>query len=200
MTITRLRNSDPQIIWHDSVSASFRRGYQALTAEQGPPSMMFRYVATNPPPFTTTEAVRRLQPSGKDRWLFDVLRDHQMSDNLACVIGPWVVTYWIERRMRNKTAPSQPTRIALNANASIAVLRLKEIMERRKPAIDEVRLSPRELTVMRHLAIGQRLPEVAEHLDMSVTTARTYLRRAQKKLDAKTPLHAAVMASQRGLI
>ena len=46
---------------------------------------------------------------------------------------------------------------------------------------------------MRHLAIGQRLPEVAEHLDMSVTTARTYLRRAQKKLDAKTPLHADPM-------
>jgi hypothetical protein len=91
MTITRLRNSDPQIIWHDSVSANFRRGYQALTAEQGPPSMMFRYVATNPPPFTTTEAMHRLQPSGKDRWLFDLLRDHQMSDNLVCVIGPWVV-------------------------------------------------------------------------------------------------------------
>ena len=199
MTITRLRNSNPQIIWHDSVSASFRRGYQALTAERGPPSMMFRYVATNPPPFTMTEAMHRLQPSGKDRWIFDLLQDHRMPDGLYCVTGRWLVAYWSERPLWKTDLP-QPIRMMLNANASIAVHRLKEIMGQKKSARNEVRLSPRELTVLRQLTIGQRLPEVAEHLDVSVTTARTHLRRAQKKLDAKTPLHAAIMASQRDLI
>jgi DNA-binding CsgD family transcriptional regulator len=46
------------------------------------------------------------------------------------------------------------------------------------------------------LARRERLPDIAKRLGLSVNTLHTFLRRAQKKLKAKTRLQAAVIAAR----
>jgi DNA-binding NarL/FixJ family response regulator len=49
-----------------------------------------------------------------------------------------------------------------------------------------VRLSERELEVIRLIAAGQTLKEIAEHLRVSARTVETYRARAMEKLCLKT--------------
>ena len=78
------------------------------------PSLLTRHAATNPPPFTLVEALRRLQPSGDDRWLFDLFRDHRVRDSLWCAYGPWLVAYLSDRPLTPATLPDE-VRAALDA-------------------------------------------------------------------------------------
>jgi len=141
--------------------------------------------------------MQRLQPKGKERRFFEIALDNRIRDALCCPAGPALVVYWSRHVLHGQHAVDQSTRLQLEANSTIVASRLREFIAR---PVEDIKLSPRELAVLRQLVFGKHLGEVAEYLRISIFTARTLLRRAQRKLGAKTPLQAAVRAVQRGLI
>ncbi len=64
----------------------------------------------------------------------------------------------------------------------------------------EVRLSPRESEVLRRLAAGQRITDIAETMGVSIKTASTHKMRLQRKLGASNTAQIIVMARNRGLL
>jgi DNA-binding NarL/FixJ family response regulator len=65
---------------------------------------------------------------------------------------------------------------------------------------DEVRLSAREAEVLRRLAAGQRITDIANELGVSVKTISTHKMRLQRKLGANNTAQIVVMARNRGLL
>lgn len=61
-------------------------------------------------------------------------------------------------------------------------------------------LSPREQEILRLVAAGNSVHELATHLMISVHTARTHLKKIYTKLDAHTRLQAIKHAQERGLL
>lgn len=61
-------------------------------------------------------------------------------------------------------------------------------------------LSAREVQVLERLALGYTMPEVAQFLDVSVTTVQTYARRIYGKLDVHSKIEAVDAAYRRGLL
>ncbi len=61
-------------------------------------------------------------------------------------------------------------------------------------------LSPREAEVLRRLAAGQRITDVATAMGVSVKTASTHKMRLQRKLGANNTAQIVVMARNMGLI
>ena len=122
-----------------------------------------------------------------------------MRDGLYCPHGNWMVLFWSDHVLNQRSALSHESRMVLDAATSIAVFRLKEMMT--KTNLPELaRLSPRELTVLRHLSHGDDAATIGGLLCLSETSVRTYLARAQKKLKAKSQTHAVAMAIRKRLI
>jgi len=159
------------------------------------PSLIARYAASNPPPFTMGEAMRLLQPSGDDRWLFDLLRDHRVKDSLWCAYGPWLVVYLSDHALTRAAFPEE-TRAALDAAGGMAVSRLKEFAVRAKG----LELSARQKTILLHLSDGLTVSEIAARLELGEPSVKTFIRRAQRKLGAKSQLHAVAIALRERLI
>lgn len=67
-------------------------------------------------------------------------------------------------------------------------------------ARDEVRLSAREMEVLRGIAAGQRITDIAAQLGVSVKTVSTHKMRLQRKLGANNTAQIMVMARNRGLL
>jgi DNA-binding CsgD family transcriptional regulator/PAS domain-containing protein len=61
-----------------------------------------------------------------------------------------------------------------------------------RPAI--VRLSAREREILAGLAAGERTEQIADRLVLSADTVRTHVRNAMRKLDARSRVHAVVLA------
>ena len=180
------------VLYHQNIPVAFRNAAQIRMAQHGL-SPMAQWALLEPLPFTFSEAKQLIQPTGGDHWVFDFMRDHGMRDGLYCPHGNWMVLFWADRVLSQRSALSQKSRMMLDAATSIAVFRLKEIMT--KTNLPELaRLSPRELTVLRHLSHGDDAATIGGLLCLSETSVRTYLARAQKKLKAKSQTHAVAMA------
>jgi DNA-binding NarL/FixJ family response regulator len=65
---------------------------------------------------------------------------------------------------------------------------------------DVTPLTTRELEVLRLLARGQRITDIARQLEVSVKTVSTHKMRLQRKLGASNTAQIAVMARQRGVL
>jgi DNA-binding NarL/FixJ family response regulator len=63
-----------------------------------------------------------------------------------------------------------------------------------------VKLTPRELEVLRHITLGQANPEIAAALHVSRETIKTHVTNVLDKLGARDRTHAAVLAYELGLI
>jgi PAS domain S-box-containing protein len=74
------------------------------------------------------------------------------------------------------------------------------VPERRLPAVQGGRLTPRQAEVLRHLASGSSTQQIADGLGISVETARNHIRRLLKQLDAHSRLEAVIEGRNRGLI
>ncbi|MFE3289495.1 response regulator transcription factor [Rhodococcus sp. NPDC059234] len=61
-------------------------------------------------------------------------------------------------------------------------------------------LSPRELDVLAHVALGCRNAEIAERLSLSVETVKTYMRNLMGKLEVSSRQEAVFAARRRGLL
>jgi DNA-binding CsgD family transcriptional regulator len=158
-------------------------------------SLPARYAALGPPAFTMAEMARRLQPSGEDHWLSDLLHDYGMRDTLWCAYGPWMVRYHSSRPLDQRALP-EDVRAGLDAAGAMAVGRLKELTQL---AEGHPRLSSRERTILLHLSQGLTAPQIAARLYIAEPTVRTFVNRAIMKLGAKSQLHAVAIALRRGL-
>ena len=61
-------------------------------------------------------------------------------------------------------------------------------------------LTPRELEVLRLVALGRSTPEIAGQLDISSHTVLNHIRNLRRKLDATTKLEAVVTAARLGIL
>jgi DNA-binding CsgD family transcriptional regulator len=71
---------------------------------------------------------------------------------------------------------------------------------RSQPFSSAVGLSPRELEVLRLLAVGKSNPEIADALFVSTGTVRTHVSNILAKFDAKSRTEASAIAHREGLI
>ena len=185
------------ILFHESVPSAARQAGYAIYAQYGL-GQMTQLALLDPLPFTFSEATSSLQPTGRDRDIFDLMQKYGIRDGLYCPHGSWMVVLWSDRVLKNESALTREVRMTLNAAAGVAVYRLKEIMARRKLP-EQPRLSPRELVVLRHLSHGEDAAVIGRSLGLSETSVRTYLARAQKKLKAKSQQHAVATAMRNRL-
>jgi DNA-binding CsgD family transcriptional regulator len=81
----------------------------------------------------------------------------------------------------------------------MAVARLKELTLSAK-ADTAPELSARQRTVLLHLGDGLTVPEIAARLGIAETSVKMFVRRAARKLGAKSQLHAVALALRRQLI
>lgn len=58
------------------------------------------------------------------------------------------------------------------------------------PPLEAPALSQRETTVLKGIAAGQRVKEIAAEFGVSVTTVQTYLRRIYEKLQVRSQAEA----------
>jgi LuxR family quorum sensing-dependent transcriptional regulator len=147
-----------------------------------------------------TEARRMFQPIGVDNWAYDLGLKHGIRDGLTCPVGGrWVVGFWSRKEL--STSVSRPMRIMIFAAASFAALRLEQLADPDPNlAGPHVQLTPRELSVLRLVATGAQLREVAEALGLGEETVRSHLKKAQSKLGTRNRTHAAVEAMRQHLI
>jgi DNA-binding CsgD family transcriptional regulator len=187
----------PYQFYHPGTPGNFRADVATLLARHGP-TVTARYAALNPLPFTFTEVRRRLQPTGKDRWIFDLCHDHGIRDGVYCSFWPWAVIYKSDHVLKGSEV-SEEVRTALEVSATMATSRLKEITGHAAPAAP-VRLTPCEMAVLQYLSDGVSVIDIADRLALSETSVKTFVRRATKKLNATSQLHAVAIAVRSRLI
>ena len=61
-------------------------------------------------------------------------------------------------------------------------------------------LSQRELDILRGIARGQANKEIARALGIAETTVKIHVQHILRKLDVSSRVHAAVIASEHGLV
>jgi DNA-binding NarL/FixJ family response regulator len=64
---------------------------------------------------------------------------------------------------------------------------------------EDVRLTPREQSILRHLALGKTNREIGTSLGIAETTVKTHLKNILEKLHVRSRLEAALLALQVGL-
>jgi len=179
------------IIFDSSVPRNFQNTYLHLSKRYGS-SNLIRYALTNPPPYTFRQA-RTFRRSDLDLQSFELADSHGMRDGFVSTHGPSIITFWSEENL----ILQRETRYALHQIGTAVIDRLKELMPRKDRSI---KLSPRELEALEHLARGLRAPEIAKRMGVSVPTVHSTLIRVRKKLKTRTLPQTTVIAVRRHLI
>jgi len=152
-----------------------------------------------PPPITMSEIMRRTQPVGRDRRIFDLLIDFGQRDGYCCASNlPWMVSYIADHVLKGAELSAE-VRIALDTASTMATNRMRDLTGFAVPE-PPIALSPREKTTLQHLSDGLTAGEIAERLKLTEATVRTFILRGGKKLGAVNQLHAVSIAIRRGLI
>jgi two-component system invasion response regulator UvrY len=84
-------------------------------------------------------------------------------------------------------------------SASLAATLAASLSSRRTDAIEEL-LSDREFTVMRGIAGGESITQIAKALNLSAKTVSTYRTRVLTKLNLQSNVELARYAAERGLV
>jgi LuxR family transcriptional regulator, transcriptional regulator of spore coat protein len=105
-------------------------------------------------------------------------------------------------RVEKDPAMTIAERTSLNFAAGLVVFRLIELAKnhRRRSVRSEPTLTAREHAVLYAYSQGKRADEIARMLEIADNTVDTFLKRAEKKLNAKTPAHAVAKAMRAMLI
>jgi DNA-binding CsgD family transcriptional regulator len=182
------------IFQHTSVPKLFWPEFFQLAAELGPSATAQMAWATGRP-FTFTECMRASRPRGDGGWIFELLAKHGIRDGFYMPIGKWMVVTWSPKLVRLSTSE----RATLAFAAAQLVARLAELT---KPKAGQhlPHLTARELQVLERMSLGDRLADVAKHLDLTLATVRTFEQRAQRKLGARTPAQAVAEAMRHMLM
>jgi len=183
------------VFWHPAIPNAEWQDFLALSRRHGA-SPLTQLAWKNQGPFTFAEGLRKLQPSSEDRWIWDFHRARGRVDALYCPCGRWQVILSSNKPLR---LPAQ-SRAMLFAAANIAVSRMEEIIDHRGLDHESAPLSPRELAVLVQLSHGHSSAEIASKFELSVSTVKTHLARAEKKLGTHRLVHTVAEAIRRGLI
>jgi DNA-binding CsgD family transcriptional regulator len=179
---------------HPSMPQQFFTEFLPLVYSKGP-SFLSLTAWQNRGAFTVSEAMRAFKPTREDRWIIDLEISYGMRDGLYVPAGRWIMVYWSSQVLKL----ARETRATLSFAAIHAAARLEEIVRHRFPEKRPPQLTTREVVVLRGYSLGQSSEEIAADLGLKESTVRTFLRRAQRKLKAKTPTHA-VAEAMRGLL
>ena len=149
---------------------------------------------------TWTEVTRMLEPIGVDRWSTELAFKYGMRDGFTCPVGGrWVVAFWSRRNLSGIL--TQPIRIMVFAAASFAALRLEQLAGPDAARIgSRAHLTPRELSVLRLVSIGEQCHDMAQSLGLGEETIRSHLKKAQAKLGVRNRAHAVAEALRQSLI
>ncbi len=186
------------VLLHTSVPKGWWEEYDALAQDKFRPLLFL--AATSIAMHTWTEVRRMVQPIGSDTWSYDLALKHGMRDGLTCPVGGrWVVAFWSRKEL--STIMTQPLRIMISAAASVAALRLNQLVDPDANIFGQhAQLTPRELAVLRLVSTGVHSSEVAEALGLGEETIRSHLKKAQTKLGARNRTQAVAEALRQHLI
>jgi len=184
------------VFLHRSVPKEFWNEYVELARRHLPAPGTLAYLSMSP--FSMSEAMKRLELLGSDRWPVELALKYGQRDRLTCPVGGrWVVVYWSK-----KTLCLRPEeRALLFMGASFAAIQLQRLVD---PYVKRVgkgsSLTPRELAVLRLLSNGKRVREIASLLALGEETVRSHIKKAQIKLGVADRTHAVVQAVRLRLI
>jgi len=183
---------------HDSVPAGWWEEYKAKLRHADDPAVLV--ARSSLMAFTWTETMQMLEPIGIDRWPYDLGLKYGIRDTLTCAVGRrWIVTYWSRKSMCQLLTPTH--RLLLYAAATLVALRMDQLVERDPRWEDKpVRVTPRELAVLRLMSIGRQTSEIAHALGLGEETVRSHLKKAQAKLGVHNRAHAVAEALRQHLI
>ena len=88
----------------------------------------------------------------------------------------------------------------LEHGAIVGVFGLADPTHEPAPAPDAAPLTPRQMTVLRHLAAGKSTADIAELLGISTETVRNHVRGITSRLDVHSRLEAVIRAHELGLV
>jgi LuxR family quorum sensing-dependent transcriptional regulator len=187
-TTVFLHRSAPKGWWDEQA--------ELMQTSPGPGEMLARISLA---PFTMSEMMRRLEPLGTDRWPHELALKYGMRDRLSCPVGGrWLIVYWSRTVMTRLT---QEERALLFLGANFAAIRLQKLIGPNIKRLGKgAALTARELAVLRLLASGKRLREIASHLGLGEETVRSHLKKAQTKLGVNDRTHAVAQALRLHLI
>jgi DNA-binding CsgD family transcriptional regulator len=145
--------------------------------------------------FTLTEAMRALKLTGKQDWIFDLMRRFGARDGLYCPYRNSMLFY------------SSPVVLSLHPTArgglfkagGAAVGRIGELVKRPVNKRKKPILSPRELEVLR-LRTYKSPTEIAEQMKISVNTVNAHLKRTYGKLGVYDGMAAVAKAFRLALL
>ena len=167
-----------------------------MRTSPGPGEMLARLALA---PYTMSETMQKLEPLGIDRWPFELALKYGIRDHLSCPVGGrWLVVYWSRCILSRLT---QEQRALLFLGANFAAIRLQKLLA---PFVKRLGkgafLTPRELAVLRLLAAGKRIRDIAASLGLGEETVRSHLKKAQAKLGVRDRTHAVAQAIRLHLI
>ena len=186
------------VFLHKTVPDGWWEEHVELSRAHPGPGFMFAQLSLSP--FTMSELMRMLEPLAVDRWPFELALKYGMRDRLNCPVGGrWVVTYWSRHVLTQRL--SEEARAILFMGATFAAIRLQKLVGAQVSRIGKgALLTPRELAVMRLLAVGHQVKDTAKLLELGDETVRSHLKKAQAKLGVRTRTHAVAQAIRRRLI
>jgi DNA-binding CsgD family transcriptional regulator len=186
------------VLFHSSVPQEWIDEWIAFVRSGHPIGLMT--ARTCLAPFTWTELSRLLDPVGIDRWPFELSQKHGMRDGFLCPVGGrWLVGFWSPCVLGHNF--TQQWRALLSMAASSIALRLDKLLgDDVKRVGSYVKLTPRELSVLRHASDGRTNEEIANLLGLGSETVRSHFRKAEAKLGTRNRTHAVAEAMRRLLI
>lgn len=188
---------DRDVFLHSSAPTGWWDEYVAMAKhEQDVGAMMARASLMS---CTWTETMKMVEPIGIDRWPNDLALRYGMRDGFTCSVGRrWLVVYWSTKVLSDLL--TQPMRIILFAVASFAALRMEQVTSHDPRWPEKVRITPRELAVLRLASLGRRTDEIAKLLHLGEETVRSHLKKVQSKLGVRNRAHATAEAVRQQLI
>ncbi len=184
------------VFLHRSVPRGWWDARVELAARSPAPSDVAARLALAP--FTLSEMMKSLEPIGIDRWAVELNLKHGIRGLFGCPIGGrWIFAYWSPKAMQLQA----DQRALLYLGGAFATTRLQKLTP---PFIGRVgkgaNLTPRELSVLRSLSLGQRVAEIGKDLGLGEETVRSHVKKAQIKLGARNSTHAVTQAMRLRLI
>jgi LuxR family quorum sensing-dependent transcriptional regulator len=184
---------------HRSVPKGWWEEYSAAASRHYDPGLIM--ARSSLMAYTWVETMRMFDPVGADRWWYELAYKFGMRDGMTCPVGGrWVVGFWSPKPFSHLLTDAM--RVVIFGAASFAALRLDQIigpdLQQGTPLAR--RPTPREMAVLRLLAAGRTVDEIARSLELSEETIRSHIKKVQAKLGARNRLHAVAEAMRHRLI